>query len=167
MIRLIIDKLGNGHNDLFLKIDLVPSYLKIADSYYLFDFLEINDSQIEKQRTSADSILPFGVIKLIDYWTERIKSIEKGQIKFIPFDLWDEYIGGLLFEKVKNGYKVKLTSTDKIHGYEICKSNLDKQIQEKELTFKEVEKTEWQISEQALFDGFEWSKSELGPKHFK
>ena len=102
-----------------------------------------------------------GTIKLIDYWTDRIKSIEKGQAKFIPFDLWDEYIGGLRIEKTKLGYKIKLTSTDKIQGYGVGKSNLDKQIEESKLTFIEDEKAEWLISEQALFDGLEWSKNEL------
>lgn len=161
MIRLIIDRLGSGHDDLFLKIDLMPSFSRTADSYYLFDFLEIDESEIEKQKINSDSILAFGAVKLIDYWTERIKSIEKGQVKFIPFDLWDEYIGGLRIEKTKLGYKVKLASTDKIHGYGVGKSNLDRQIEESNLTFTEDEKAEWLISEQALFDGLEWSKSEL------
>jgi len=40
MIRLIIDKLGNAHNDLFFKIDAIPSIIKIADSYFLYDFLK-------------------------------------------------------------------------------------------------------------------------------
>ncbi|WP_200976547.1 hypothetical protein [Echinicola sp. 20G] len=161
MIRLIIDKLGSGHHDLFLKIDLMPSFSRTADSYYLFDFLEIDDSEIEKQKVDSDSILAFGAIKLIDFWTERIKSIEKGQVKFIPFDLWDEYIGGLRIEKTKLGYEVKLVSTDKIHGYGVDKSNLDMQIEQNKLTFNEDEKAEWLISEQVLFDGLEWSKNEL------
>ena len=161
MIRLIIDKLGSGHNDLFLKIDLMPSFSRTADSYYLLDFLEIDDFEIEKLKISDDSILSFGAIKLLDYWTNRIKTIEKGQAKFIPFDLWDEYIGGLRIEKTKLGYKVNLISTDKIHGYGVGKSNLDKQIEDSKLTFIEDEKAEWLISEQALFQGLEWSKSEL------
>jgi hypothetical protein len=161
MIRLIIDKLGSGHDDLFLKIDLTPSFSRTADSYYLFDFLEINDTEIEKQKINDDSILAFGAIKLIDYWIDRIKSIEKGQVKFIPFDLWDEYISGFKIKKTKLGFKVKLASTDKIHGYGVGKSNLDKQIEENKLTFNEDAKVEWLISEQALFDGLEWSKNEL------
>lgn len=161
MIRLIIVKLGNGHDDFFLKIDLIPSCSRTADSCYLSDFLEIDDSEIEKLKSKDDSILAFGAIKLIDYWTERIKAIEKGQVKFIPFDLWDEYIGGLEIEKTKLGYKVKLSSTDMIHGYGVDKSNLDEQIKENKLTFTGDEKAEWLISEQALFDGLEWSKNEL------
>ena len=161
MIRLIIDKLGIGHDDLFLKIDLMPTFLRTADSCYFLDFLEIDDSEIEKYKINPDSILAFGAVKLIDYWTERIKSIEKGQVKFIPFDLWDEYIGGLRIEKTKLVYKVKLASTDKIHGYGVGKSNLDSQIEESKLAFTEDEKVEWLISEQALFDGLEWSKNEL------
>jgi hypothetical protein len=161
MIRLIIDKLGSGHNDLFLKIDLMPSFSRTADSYYLLDFLEIDDFEIENLKINDDSVLSFGAIKLLDYWTDRIKSIEKGQAKFIPFDLWDEYIGGLRIEKTKLGYKVNLISTDKIQGSGVVRSNLDSQIEMSKLTFMVDEKAEWLISEQALFNGLEWSKSEL------
>ena len=139
----------------------MPIFSRTADSYYLLDFLEIDDSEIEKLKISDDSILSFGAIKLIDYWMDRIKTIEKGQAKFIPFDLWDEYIGGLRIEKTKLGYKVKLASTDKIYGYGVGKSNLDKQIEANKVNFVEDEKAEWMISEQALFDGLEWSKKEL------
>ena len=161
MIRLIIDNLGSGHDDLFLKIDLMPSFTRTADSYYLFDFLEIDDSEIEELKSKGDSILAFAAIKLIDYWTERIRTIEKGQVKFIPFDLWDEYIGRLEIEKTKLGYKIKLSSTDKIHGYGVGKSNLDEQIKVNKLSFTQDEKAEWLISEQALFHGLEWSRNEL------
>ena len=99
MVRLIIDKCGNGHNDIFLKIGSIPSFEKVFDSYYLFDFLEFNQSRINKQNTKNSSILTFSVLKLLNYWIERIKSIENGQVKFIPFDLQDEYIGGLEVEK--------------------------------------------------------------------
>lgn len=46
-MRLIIDPLGDGHHDLFLKIDVMPSQIKIANSYYLFDFLEISQEEIK------------------------------------------------------------------------------------------------------------------------
>ena len=161
MIRLIVDKLGSGKNDLFLKIDLMPSFLKTADSYYLFDFLEIAKTDIETLKISDEKILSYCAIQLIDYWEERIKSIEKGQIKFIPFDFSDEYISGFTLEKSKIGYKIKLVWTDKIQGYAVNKSSLDKQIKENKLIFTQDEKIEWLISEKALFDGLEWSKNEL------
>lgn len=161
MIRLIIDKLGSGHDDLFLKIDTIPSYSRTADSYYLFDFLEISETDIEKLYLKGDEILKYGVCQFIDYWKDRIQSIEKGQKRFIPFDMWDEYIGGFLVEKTKLGFKIKLVSTDKIHGYAIGKSSLDEQIESNNITFKEDDKAEWLISEVSLFEGLEWSKIEL------
>lgn len=161
MIRLIIDKLGTGHDDLFLKIDVTPSFSRTADSYYLFDFLEISDAEIDEQENSGTSILSFGAIKLIDYWTERIQSIEKGQVKFIPFDLWDEYIGGFEIEKSKLGYNIKLVSTEKLRGYAVSKSTIDAQIAEINFNFSQDIEAVWLIEEQALFDGLEWSKNEL------
>lgn len=161
MLRLIIDKLGDGHDDLFLKIDNMPSFIGISDSYFVLDFLEIDEKEIKNQNITEDSILSFGAIKLIDYWIDKIKALESGQVTFIPFDLRDEYIGGLDIEKTKLGYKVKITSTDKIHGFEVCKSNIDNLVEENKLTFIQANKTEWLISEQSLYDGLEWSKKEI------
>ena len=39
MPRLLIDKLGHGYHDLFLKIDAKPSSIRIADSFVRPDFL--------------------------------------------------------------------------------------------------------------------------------
>jgi hypothetical protein len=150
MIRLIIDKLGNGHDDLFLKIDLMPSYAKTADSYYLFDFLEITDIQS----------LQHGVVELLNYWVDRIRSIERGHRKFIPFDLSDEYIGGLMLERTKLGFKIKIVYTDKIHGYGVSKTNLDKRIDDNKIDFLEEEQAEWLIGEDTLFNGLNWSIKE-------
>lgn len=161
MLRLIIDKLGDGHKDLFMKIDNMPSCIRISDSYFILDFLEIDEKEIKNQNITEDSILSFGALKLIDYWIDKIKSIEKGQVKFIPFDLRDEYIGGFDIENTKLGYKVKITSTDKIHGFEVCKSNIDKLVEENKSNFSQDDKFEWLISEQSIFDGLEWSKKEI------
>ena len=159
MIRLIIDKLGDGHNDFFLKVDSMPSYSKTADSYYISDFLEIEDYVIENLK--SEDVIKYKAIQLVDYWTEKIKTIEKKQSRFIPFDLWDEYIGGFLFEKTKLGFKVKMVYTDIIHGYEVSKSNLDGLIVENNLRFIEEENAEWLIGEDALYGGLQWSKNEI------
>lgn len=161
MIRIFIDKLGDGHKDLFLKIDSLPNYLKTADSYYLLDFLETSEEEIETSKLEREEILKKGILRFIDYWTERIKEIEKGHNKFMPFDLSDEYIGGLLIEKTKFGYKSIPVYTDKIHGYAVTKSNLDRQIEENKLTFINDEQVDWLISEQSLFDGLKWSRQEI------
>lgn len=161
MIRIIIDKLGSGHDDLFLKIDAMVSFLITADSYYLFDFLEIKDSDFEKLNLEEDEKLKYGTIELIKFWKERIKKLEKGHQIFIPFDLCDEYIGGLLLEKTKLGFKTKRVFTEKIHGYGVGKSNLDQQIADNNVKFIEESQSEWLIGEEALFNGLEWSIKEL------
>ena len=161
MIRIIIDKLGRGHNDLILKIDAIPSYSVIADSYYLFDFLEISDFDLKKLNLKEDETLKFGIVELLNYWTERIRQIEKGQMIFIPFDLCDEYIGGLMLKKNKLGFKIQRVYTEKINGYGVRKSNLDKQINDNEVHFIKEVQTEWIMAEEALFNGFDWSIKEL------
>jgi len=161
MIRLIIDKLGTGHDDLFLKIDSIPSYSKTADSYYLLDYLEIDFNSQENQHSNLEAI-QIGSVELIKHWIEIIKSIEKGQTRFLPFDLWDEYIGGLLVEKTNLGFKTKIAFSDLIHGYEVNKSVIAKLIGDNKLIdFKFEEKAEWLIGEQALFEGLEWSIREI------
>ena len=160
MIRLIIDKLGTGHDDLFLKIDSMPSYSKTADSYYLLDFLEIDWDDSCDQHNDSEAIR-VGCVELLKYWIEILKNIEKGQTRFLPFDMWDECIGGLLIEKTKLGFKTQIGFTDKIHGYEVGKSNIDKLINERQIDFKFEEKAEWLISEDSFFGGLDWSINEI------
>jgi hypothetical protein len=152
MIRLIVDNYEGRHNDLFLIIDSTPWYLKTADSYYLSDFLEINNDSSSKKDLSTE---------LINFWADRIRAIEKGQRKFLPFDLSDQYIGGLLLEKSKQGYKVKHVWTNQIVGHNVGKSNLDRQIIDNNVEFEDSEPTVWIISEEGIFNGLEWSKREL------
>ena len=159
MLRLIIDKLGNGHHDLFLKVDLIPEFSKTADSYYLGDFLEISETDIlyKKEQNS----LQYLAIQLIEYWIERIQSINKYEEKFIPFDLSDQYVGGFMMKKVKLGYKVKFVFTDQIQGPGVIKSTLDDQFIETKSTFKQEKDIEYLLGEEALFQGLEWSIKEL------
>ncbi|MEM6264007.1 MAG: hypothetical protein AAGI38_15950 [Bacteroidota bacterium] len=159
MIRLFIDKLGTGHQDVFLKIDAMPSCLRIADSYYLPDFLEMDVSAIEQQNNTS-SVLAMGATQLIDYWMESIRTTPNGQEVFVPFDLSDEYLAGLIIRRTKLGYKVRMASTNQIRGYNVSRSTLDKQIRLHATSF-ENEDNEWLISEKALLEGLEWSKAEL------
>jgi len=161
MIRLIIDKLGGGHDDLFLKIDPMPSYSKIADSYYLLDFLEISDTDLQELNLTENETLKYKAAELLRYWINRIKQIGNGQKTFIPFDLSDEYVSGLMFEKTKLGFKTKIVYTDKIHGYAVGKSNLDNQIENNKIEFIEEEHAEWLVEEDELFGGLDWSIREL------
>jgi hypothetical protein len=161
MIRIIIDKLGSGHDDMFLEIDLMPSYSKTADSYYLFDFLEISESDVERIKVNDDEPLKYGTVKLLEYWIDRIRTIDRGHKRFIPFDLWDEYIGGLMLEKTKLGFKTKIVYTNEIHGYGVSISNLDKQIDDNEIQFSEEAEIEWLIAEDALFTGLNRSLNDL------
>lgn len=153
MIRLIIDKLGTGHDDLFLKIDSMPSYSKTSDSYYLAHFLELDYNDSESLRRAS--------IDLINYWIDLIKELENGQSQFLPFDLWDEYIGGLLIQKTKFGFKTKIVFTDMIHGYEVSKSTIDMLIKDKAIDFIFEENAEWVISEKAFLEGLDWSINEI------
>lgn len=161
MIRLIIDKLGSGHSDLFLKIDATPEHVEIADSYFLFDFLEISDEDFKKLDFQNNQALKYGVIELLNYWKARIKGIDKGQKKFIPFDLSDKYIGGLMIEKTKLGFKTKVVCTDKIQGFSIAKSSLDEQIVSNKIEFEDSIDKNWLINEESFYNGIDWSINEL------
>jgi len=151
-MRLIIDKLGNGHHDLFLKIDILPAYSQSADSYYLSDFLEI---------TGSEDNLKYIATEFLKYWKARIESIRIGESKFIPFDLSDEYLGGLMIKKTKIGYKITIVHTRNIHGYGVTVSNIDEQIKDKNIQFEASENQEWVISEEVIFQGLDWSLSEI------
>ena len=161
MIRIIVDKLGSGHDDLFLKIDNFTTYTKTGDSYYLLDFLEINEDELNNIEIENEQVLNFATTKLIDYWNSRIGKTKKGTDIFLPFDFQDEYVGGLLLRETTQGFKTKIVYSDKIHGYEINKTVLDNVISERKVEFVDEEKAEWLISHDQIYKGLEWSKNEM------
>lgn len=161
MIRIIVDKLGSGHDDIFLKIDNLPTYTKTGDSYYLLDYLEISDEELKDNNVEDGQVLNYAASKLIDYWNNRIGKAEKGKDVFLPFDFQDEYVGGLLLIETSQGFKTKVVYSDKVHSYEINKSVFDKVIEDRKIEFIDEEKAEWLISHDQLHKGLEWSKSEL------
>ncbi|MGV3459866.1 MAG: hypothetical protein ACO1N9_05355 [Flavobacterium sp.] len=134
MIRLFIDKLGDGHKDLFLKVDAMPRSIDIADSFYIQQFLGISNDAIEQSKLNS---IGFLALKLIEFWMDRIGSIEKNEEKFIPFDLSDEYVSGLIVTKIKLGYKVKTAWTADIKGYDLNKESLDKILASPNFSFKD------------------------------
>ena len=161
MVRIIVDKLGSGHDDLFLKIDNIPTYTKAGDSYYLLDFLEISDEELKNKGIENGQVLNFATTKLIDYWNIRIgKAVKETEI-FLPFDFQDEYIGGLLLKETTLGFKTKIVYSDKVHSYEVNKSVFDKVVADRQIKFIDEEKVEWLISHDQIYNGLEWSKNEL------
>ena len=161
MIRLMIDSFGGGQMDLLLKIDTLPPHLVTADSYYLFDFLEIGTDDLKRINLQGSELLKYGAIELLKYWKERIKTIERGQKKFIPFDLSDQYIRGLMLEKTKRGFKTRIVWTGKIQGMSVSKTSLDQEISDSNVEFNDDEKAEWEISDEGIWNGLDWSISEL------
>lgn len=148
MIRLLLDELANGHNDLTLKIDLTPSLAKFGDLYYLSDFLEIDPEKIE--RVPQDL-----VIEYLDYFKRKLQKHQSGEM-FLPFDLSDEYIGGLMVEPAQKGLKkIKYVWTGEISGYEISEVTLDEIINERKPTWKT--ESEWLIGLESSLDGLNWS----------
>jgi len=153
MIRLFIDKLGDGHKDLFLKIDLIPAKLIVTDSYYLADFLEL-ELQIE------ENITHYLALKLLEYWKEILKLVNE-KIVFIPFPLSDQYVKGLIVEKNKIGLKINLAFNQEIQGYSINKSSFNQRVLEVKNSFQIIEETQWIISKQQFAKGINWSINEI------
>lgn len=159
MVRVLIDKLGDGHSDLFLKIDNFPVFSKTGDSYYLIDFLELTEELLKEQDTSEQNVLQHATSKLISFWISRIGTASKET--FLPFDLQDEYVGGLMLKATAEGLKTRYVYSDRIHGYELNQSILNKLIEERKIVFMDEEPVEWLISYEQLHEGFNWSLDEL------
>ncbi|WP_266203186.1 hypothetical protein [Pontibacter kalidii] len=159
MVRVIIDKLGTGHSDLFLKIDNFQTFSKTGDSYYLLDFLELTEERLEERDVNKQDALKYATSKLINYWNSRIGT-ESKEI-FLPFDFQDEYVGGLLLKVTEEGFVTKYVYSDRIHGYEINQSVFDKLIEERKIEFMNEEPVEWLISYEQLQKGLSWSLEEL------
>ena len=160
-MRLIIDPLGDGHHDLFLKIDVMPSQLKIAGSYYLFDFLEISQEEIKAIKQQQMAPIVYGALRLIEYWESRILSMSKGQTVFLLFDLSDQYVGGFRVTKVKYGYQFEEVFTEETAGYAVNKSTLDSVVSLTSLRTNKPSPSGWLISEERLREGLDWSKKQL------
>lgn len=148
MIRIIFDEQGDFHADIFFKIDVSPSFLQVADLYFVNDFLQ------EQTDTKEELMLAF-----INYIKTRILSASKEEI-FIPIDLSDEYVGGLLvFRKNKELLKVKYSWTNKFHGFSISQSQVDQMMIDYKPHF--TTRGEWLLSEEAILKGLEWSRRKL------
>jgi hypothetical protein len=152
MIRLLFDERGDGHGDINFKVDILPSFSNVADSYYIYDFLStlVNDSM-----TKAESIIVF-----INYIKAQIQRLSDAEI-FIPIDLSDEYIGGILVSrKEKETIAVKYCFTRNLFGYEVSINNIDRLMFEKKPVF-EIER-EWAIGSVELERDLDWSISRVG-----
>lgn len=154
MIRLIADKAGEGHNDLFLKIDVLPSYLQVADSYYLADFLEV--------KSGEELTVPYLAAELLRCWEQLIAEAGTTEPVFLPFDLCDEYVGGFLLKVAKRSFNIQRVSGTQLHGYEITRSLLEPLLRKRQVVFDAEQGKEWLITGAQLQQGFAWSYAELG-----
>ena len=156
MIRLLIDKLGTGHKDLFLQIDTLPNHSKTFDSFYLDSFLNIPESNSLQEKNAN---LPYGVKCLVEYWLENIEKSSVGETLYLPIDISDEYIGCLKMINTKLGFKTKFVFTKDIHGYASDKVSFENQKYKVE--FEDDSTIEWLISYDSIIEGLKWSQKEL------
>ena len=149
IMRLIIDKLGSGHDDIFLKVDVIPGIVKVADSYYVGDFLGLNKANLKTK-----------VKALINYWIGLIQNIDKEGKVFLPFELCDEYVAGIVVSKHPQGFIMEYAHTVQLHGYAVSSESINEDLHKDDVVF-EVIGSECLISEDLFFDGLEWSLKEL------
>lgn len=129
-MRVLYDEQGNGHNNLDLKIDYDPTYHTTTDTYYLPDFMQLD----KDEDASATDV----VVAYIQFIINSIQNLQ--QETFVPFGLYDEYIGGFLLSPHKMGMVLRLAYTLKYQGYnfslgqlkECSITDLELQLEEKE-----------------------------------
>lgn len=150
MIRILFDEQGDSHGDIFLKIDAVPSFHQVADLYFLGDFLGS-----ERKATTKEKVM----IEFIEYIKRRILSAGKEEI-FIPIDLSDQYVGGLLISKKNEELvKVKYVWTENFYGFGISLDLVDQMVSDDKPDFN-IER-DWLISTQEIIKGLDWSKRRI------
>ena len=144
MIRILFDEIGESYSDIFLKVDAKPSFLQVADTYFLEDFLN------GKFDTKEELVLGY-----LDYFKKKILEFNN-ENTFIAFDLSDQYVGGLILAKEKKGLiKVEYGWNKKIEGWGVSQTSLAKQVKEKRGDFK-IDR-DWLLSKDALIEGLNWS----------
>lgn len=152
MIRIILDELGDGHDDIILKIDAMPTFAQIGDLYYMADFLQLDPEKIDK----VPGDLGIGYIEYVENKLEDLNDHES----FVLFNIHDEYIEGLLISKGINGLlKVNYGTTDKIQGYEINKDVIDQLIHDRKPMFER--QGEWLLDKKSILQGLDWSKEKI------
>lgn len=149
MIRIILDEYGEGHQDCWLKIDSVPILSSVFDSYFLSDFLELS---IDVNDKSSFEITKIEIKALIEYWKSKIENCDRDQKIILAYDISDQYIGGLILKRNKLGFEISIGFCDKIFGYEITKSSLEKLIEEEKINFNSSTK-EIILSKDSILEG--------------
>ena len=151
MIRILFDEIGDGHHDIFLKVDTIPSFLQVADTYYLGDFFD-------KEFETNDEI----VLYYLDYFKQKIQGLQEEQI-FIAFDLSDQYVGGLFVAIGKKGLiKVEYSYNKEIQGWNVNRESIKNLVKENRNHF-EIDR-EWLLSKEAVVDALNWSIEKIKRK---
>ena len=148
MIRVFIDEQGSGHDDIILKIDVLPTFSHIADLYYMADFLKVDLNDIERVPQDLG-------IAYIKYFKQKLERVDESET-FIIFDISDEFVGGLLVTKKKKGLlQIYYGTTEKIHGYEIDKDVLEQALTERKPEFDR--QGDWLLSAESILENLNWS----------
>jgi hypothetical protein len=144
MIRILFDEIGDSHSDIFLKVDAMPSFFQVADTYFLRDFL--NKGFETKEQV---------VLGYLDYFKKKILGLNDEKT-FIPFDISDQYVGGLFIAKGNKGLiKVEYAWTEEITGWGVSQESITNQLKEKIKEFK-IDR-DWLISKDSVIEGLNWS----------
>ncbi|WNJ20356.1 hypothetical protein [Pontibacter sp. G13] len=144
MIRILLDEIGDSHHDIFLKVDAIPSFVQVADTHFLGAFLS------EDFETKSAVTLAY-----LNYFLDKIQGLEH-DTDFIPFDLSDQYVGGLFVStKPKGLVKVEYAWTDQISGWEITRASTALRVNENQEGFK-LDR-DWLLPKEALVAGLVWS----------
>lgn len=148
MIRILIDERGDGHSDVFLKVDAMPSFLQVADLYFMADFLKLDPDKIDRVPQDLG-------VAYINYLKTQLANLDDKE-KFIVFDLSDQYIGGLLVTKKKKGLlKINYGRTQKLCGFSIDIDSIDKTLNETKPKFSR--ERDWLLPYDSIIENLNWS----------
>jgi hypothetical protein len=110
----------------------------------LYDFLDVESDE------KIDVLIGF-----INYFKNEILSLND-DMRFIAFDLSDQYVGGIFVSESKKGLvKVVYGFSEKIAGYGTNKDMIANKVAEHRESF-EIE-NEWEISRDSIIEGLDWS----------
>lgn len=126
----------------------MTAFAQFGDLYYMADFLMLNQNKIEDVTCSTG-------VEYISYVKNKFENLDNTE-QFIPFDISDQYIGGLRVLKWRKGLiKIAYVETTQIHGYEIDCLAIRDLIKERQPSFDIS--GEWILSEESILEGLNWS----------
>lgn len=143
MLRILFDEEGDGHSDLFVKVDSMVSSVYVADSYFLHEMYP-GGSREEN------------IVAFLKDLQQRFANLVSDELAFIPFGYFDQCLEGFFVKKQRKGLiRLKVVSTENSSALNYNPDDVLREFQTNENQL--FSEDTLLISGEAIKNGLDWS----------